>query len=61
MKTYICDICGERLSNPFKQVFMRELIAKDKLLKKEKIHLCSECWSEIKIKAWERRETNDNG
>lgn len=57
MKTYICDMCGERLSNPFKQVFMRELI-EDKLLKKEKIHLCSECWGEIKRKVWERRETN---
>ena len=56
MRTYVCDICGERLSNPIKQVFMRELIAKDKPLKKEKIHICSECWGEIKRKVLDRRQ-----
>jgi hypothetical protein len=39
---------------------MRELIDKAKPLKKEKIHLCSECWGEIKRKSWERRETEND-
>ena len=58
MKTYICDICNEQLSNPIKRVFMRELTFKDNPFEKEKIHLCEKCWNEIRRKVRERSKTS---
>jgi hypothetical protein len=47
MKTYVCDMCKEVMCNPVKVVDMRELSFHLKPSKKEKIHLCRECWFQV--------------
>ena len=56
MKTYVCDICGEVVSNPIKRVYMREVFFKKKPTKKEKLHLCNSCWCQIAEKSRKRSD-----
>ena len=55
MKTYVCDFCGDFLDDRVKCVEMREIKKGGFLSKKQKIHICKNCWFEIVKKSREKR------
>ena len=55
MKTYVCEFCNDCIDDVAKCVQMREIKRGGILSKKQKIHICKNCWFEIVEKSREKR------